>query len=146
MRLNMDCVRDILLCVEENTGIRQTCRFIDSGLSSVESFLGHPNDENYPDYEIALLEKYDNDTLIYHVRYCVEAELLSVSNSQSRSDIIISDLTPDGHELLNNIRNISNWEKIKDVKFKAGSFGLDVLKEIAKTISTTVAMQFLHLS
>ena len=29
MRLNMDCVRDILLCVEENTGLRKSCLFVD---------------------------------------------------------------------------------------------------------------------
>ena len=39
MRLDIDCIRDILLCVEENTGLRQHCFFVDSGLTSVEEFL-----------------------------------------------------------------------------------------------------------
>lgn len=29
MRLNFDCVRDILLCVEENTDLRHICIFVD---------------------------------------------------------------------------------------------------------------------
>ena len=29
MRLNFDCVRDILLCVEENTDLRHLCVFVD---------------------------------------------------------------------------------------------------------------------
>lgn len=29
MRLNFDCVRDILLCVEENTDLRHLCVFFD---------------------------------------------------------------------------------------------------------------------
>ena len=33
MRLNLDCIRDTLLCVEDNTGLRKFCIFVDIGLN-----------------------------------------------------------------------------------------------------------------
>ena len=42
MRINMDCIRDILLCVEENTGLQQRCFFISYDLAKVQELIGLP--------------------------------------------------------------------------------------------------------
>lgn len=143
MRLNLDCVRDILFCVEDNTGLRKSCHFVDSGLEKAAMFVGSATET--PDYEQKLLKKYDNDTLIYHLNYCVEADLLAEAEGNGLYNIVISDLTPRGHEFLSNIRNNSNWEKTKDVGSKIGAFGLNVAAKIAEGVATAHIKQVLGL-
>ena len=62
MRLNFDCVRDILLCVEENTDLRHLCVFVD-----IETYQQSNFSDEQPKiqpYQKALMQKYDNDTNI----------------------------------------------------------------------------------
>lgn len=40
MKINLDCVRDVMLCVEANTGLHQRCYFIDYALNSAQEFVG----------------------------------------------------------------------------------------------------------
>ena len=39
MRINMDCIRDILLCIEENTGLQQRCLFVSYAYSEVQEMI-----------------------------------------------------------------------------------------------------------
>lgn len=43
----------------------------------------------------------------------------------------IGDLTPAGHEFLANIRQDTNWNKIKKRALKIGSLALPILQKIA---------------
>lgn len=52
--------------------------------------------------------------------------------------ITISDLSPEGHEFLNNIRDDTNWHKTKEVAGKIGSFSLNMLSQIATNIVTSL--------
>lgn len=135
MRLNLDCIRQILLCAEENTGLRKFCFFIDSGLEESQIIVGSPLIPP-PDYQISLLEKFDNDELIYHINYCVESDLLSMDNSFAPYQIIIKDLTPKGHDFLENIRDNKVWSGIKDVASKVGSKSLDSVIQISSNVIT----------
>ena len=150
MRLNMDCVRDILLCVEENTGLRKSCLFVDISpfANDVRRALGdNPMDTEVPKYELPLLDKYGNDTLIYHVEYCVEGDLLKRRKplSGEAGMMIIMDLTVRGHELLGNIREKNAWEKVKAVLAKAGVFGLDVMFGVANDLAIQSAKSMIGL-
>ena len=49
----------------------------------------------------------------------------------------------DGHRFLENIRSDTNWEKVKSVAKKAGSFSADVIIEIAKNVAVEAAKHFL---
>lgn len=143
MKLDMDCVRDILLCVEENTGLRKNCVFIDGGLSETADFLGNRRDPE--PYQQELLDRYDNDTLIYHVYYCIEAGLISKLSQSSKIDIYIADLTPAGHELIGNIRADTNWKKVQETGSKIGAFGLNMVSKIAEAVATAWLKQYLGL-
>ncbi len=135
MKLNLDCVRRILLCVENNTGVRKNCIFIDSGLEEVELMIG--NEPTIPfDYQTELLKEFSNDELIYHLNYCAEAELLSISSSPGQYTIIITDLTPKGHEFLANIRNDTFFNKVKDIGKEIGTNSLRDLTQIATSCAT----------
>ena len=75
MRINMDCIRDILLCVEQNVGFPKFCMFYETETVPVDPVLFEPP-ENLLDYQIKLQESYANDVLFYHLRYCIEAGLV----------------------------------------------------------------------
>lgn len=135
MKLNLDCVRRILLCVENNTGIRKSCIFIDTGLNEAELMIG--NDPTPPfDYQAELLKEFSNDELIYHLNYCIEDELLSTSSSSSQYATIVTNLTPKGHEFLANIRNDTFFNKVKDIGKEIGTNSLRDLTQIATSCAT----------
>lgn len=135
MKLNLDCVRQILLCVEENTGLRQYCFFIDSGLEEGVTMIGDTPIPP-PDYQVNLLKKFANDELIYHINFCAEADLLSVDGSLGLYQTVIADLTPKGHDFLENIRDNKIWSGIKGVAEKVGSKSLDAIIQISSNVIT----------
>ena len=135
MKLNLDCVRQILLCVEENTGLRKICFFIDSGLEEGEIIIGNAPVPP-PDYQVDLLNQFSNDELIYHINYCVESDLLSTGSSLNLYQILITDLTPKGHDFLENIRDNKVWSGVKSVAAKVGSKSLDAVIQISSNVIT----------
>lgn len=136
MRLDMDCVRDVLLCVEENTGLRKCCHFIDAGLSEAAAFLG---DEIDPaDYQEKLCKRYENDKLIYHVHYCIDAELICMGNHSGGYCTYIADLTPTGHSFLNNVREVKLWNTVKSVASKVGANSLSAFIQISSAVITEI--------
>lgn len=134
MRLDMDCVRDVLLCIEENTGLRKFCIFIDTGLTASAKFVGNATEPH--DYQQMLLTKYDNDKLIYHVHYCIEADLLQQTNTSTPYKICIADLTPKGHSFIENVRDNKVWTGVKGIAAKVGSKSLDAVIQIASNVIT----------
>ncbi len=134
MRLNMDCVRDILLCVEENTGLRQECFFIDLGLTETAQWLQAVCDP--PPYQASLLEKYGNDTLIYHVYYCFDAALIVKTSNKDRYKIHVADLSPSGHELLGKIRDTKQWGAVKKATATIRDYSLSALSAIAEGVTS----------
>ena len=140
----MDCVRDVLLCVEENTGLRKVCSFIDTELAGATSFLG--NQSNIQKYQEKLNEKYANDELMYHVQYCATAGLIKIDNTGFGTRIDVLDLTPYGHEFLANIREQNNWSKTKEIGGKIGAFGLNMVAKIAEGVATAYLNKLLGMN
>lgn len=131
MRLNPDCLRDVLLCVEENTGLRNYAQFINASLyEQSEDFF----DEHIeiPEYQKILLLKYSCDELIYHVRYCAESKLIEESDVSNDICIVVTDLTPSGHEFLSKIRDAKQWRIIKKGLSAVGDYSLAAISAIAE--------------
>jgi hypothetical protein len=121
MRLNPDCIRDILVTVEENTG------FYD--------FMEYPPEsaEDYPK-----LAKYTEEEVFYHIKQCYLSGLLTELSWTLEPTCSIHDLTPAGHEFMANIRSDTNWAKTKEVAGKIGSLSLQVLTKVAAEIVTSL--------
>ncbi len=130
MRLNMDCVRDILLCVEENTDLRRYCRFLDLHYTPTAIYV-FDKPEEPADYQKALLEKYSNDVLAYHVQYCVDCDLIVKCEDSNVYCTFISDLTPAGHDFIANMRNDTFYNKVKDIGKELGLNSLNDIVQIA---------------
>ena len=122
MRLNPDCIRDILLSVEKNAT--------------------YSNDVSEETLYKELAPKYSQEEILYHVRQCEHSGLF-LKVIHYFGGFTIEDLSPYGHRFINDIRQDNNWKKTKDIAKKVGSFSLDVLKEVsAQLISNLVSSQF----
>ena len=117
MRLNPDCIRDILFFVEENTGYNS---WIDIS-------------RNIKKFNITLKNHYPPDEILYHIELCEEYGYLN-SCSDSFYYFQIRRLSVVGHEFLENIRNNNNWNKTKDISLKIGSVSLNTLSQIASNV------------
>ena len=117
MKINPDCVRDLLLDIEETTSFKKyyTCgRAVSSSLTN----------------------KYEYEVVLYHARYCYEAKLINGFTPYDAGDYFdVADLSPAGHSFLANIRSNTNWKKVKDICVKIGSFSLEILTSVAAKVA-----------
>lgn len=119
MKLNPDCIREILFAIEETTTMHRAF-YLDE------------------DNCIDIFPKYNFDIVFYHIRQCdMYGYLYKASFSISNSCTII-DLTPKAHEFINNIRKDDNWHKTKNIALKVGSFSLDTLSKIATGVISSL--------
>ncbi|MDU4320878.1 MAG: DUF2513 domain-containing protein [Clostridium sp.] len=118
MRLNPDCIRDILLYIESKT---------DSEIDSI-------------DFEdlVADLNSYDENTLHYHVNQLLNFNLVHDVEYSANKPELIFDLSPLGHNFLADIRSDNLWNHTKTVASKVGSVSLDALIKISTGVLTQV--------
>ena len=118
MKLNPDCVRDILFAVEE--------------LSGPDSLI---TSEQLADTKF-LKSKYSEDEILYHIRHLDWSGYIKTPKSNRTIDGIyfINDLSPIGHEFISSIRKDNNWNKVKSISKEVGSETLSSLKSIAEGV------------
>lgn len=119
MRLNPDCIRDILFFVEENT--------------SYTNFI--ILSRRLDNLNINLKNQYSSDEILYHLILCDEYGYLVLDNSNI-NDFHIMRLTTQGHEFLEDIRNNNTWNKVKTKGKEIGSFSLNILSQIVADVLT----------
>lgn len=119
MKLNPDCIRDILLTVEENTSYGKP--------------MGYNTDSEYE-----RLKPYSHEEAMYHIQQCEFSGLVTEVSYFLGGGCMIHDLSPKGHEFLANIRLDTNWNKTKEVAKSVGSYSLDALTTIASKVITSV--------
>ncbi len=114
MKLNPDCIRDVLLCVEK------------ADFDEAVSFSKI----------VADLEKaYCENEVLYHINQCdYNGFFTKVRRYESGREGIILDLTPKAHAFLANIRSDTMWKRTKKAAEKVGSFALPALQQIASTL------------
>lgn len=113
MKLNPDCIRDLLMEIEYTT-------------DSDTAFTYSSADE--------YLKKYDKNEVYYHFRQADLSGFLYKANFDLGGNFYCTDLSPKGHQFLNDIRSDSNWKKTKDIASSVGSFSLNALTSIASQV------------
>ena len=120
MRLNPDCIRAILLTVEEQPGYPS---FLEISESEI---IAHPR-----------FAPYLFEDIFYHVNQCAQSGLfIDYQEMEAGSVFQIFDLSPYGHEFLANIRDDKIWNGVKDVALKVGSPALSAIIQIASNVVT----------
>lgn len=135
MRLNYDCVRDIMLWAETITTPNRFAVYVDlDSLKRNESIFLKESDKPVPNKpQKDLLEKYSNEVIVYHLNYCLKAKFLE----GAVPDLVtykIDDLTPEGHQFMANIRSDTFFNKTKAVGKKLGIESLYGIARIAEGI------------
>ena len=118
--MDIDCIRDILLQVEETpfTVYRDS----------------DENDEK--DSELSFIDKYDDKTLLYHINLANELGLIKASICMGMSSVL--DLSAQGHLFLADIREENVWNKTKEISKQIGASSLDTVKQIAVNVVSSL--------
>ena len=125
MKLNPDCIRDMLLTIEEK---------VDNDIILISS-------TNYVNYE--LLKPYTFNEVLYHAAQIDLAGMTSGMDRGTNQAFMVAMLSPYGHEFLEDIRSEANWSKTKETAKNVGSFSLRTLVNIAgQIVSALVSSQF----
>lgn len=114
MKLIHDCVRDVMLYIEENLQDNRTI-----------STSAIAND----------LSKYSLEDIKYTCKKLNEARYLEISNSIGGGIAIIS-MSYNGHIFLDSIRDDGVWKETKSKVSKIASVSLPILQQVAATIIT----------
>jgi hypothetical protein len=120
MKLNPDCIRDILLTVEETTTYSKLFEF----------------DED--DIKQERLKTYNGEEILYHLRQCKADDFFLDCKFTLDGICLINDLSPKAHRFLADIRSDTIWNKTKEKAKSIGSYSLDVLVKIASGVVTTM--------
>lgn len=119
MKLNIDCMRDILLSME--SADYQQSLDIDELHEKLKQYP--PDDIDYSIIKLeeagfikALIREYNNGIAI----------------------ISINDITYNGHQFLSDIRSDSVWDKIKAISKEIGSNSIHSLSLISSNVITTI--------
>lgn len=125
MKLNYDCIRDLLLCLEENLELSENvirneieCKYVT--LNTVCSLM--------PDYS--------KSDIVYTALKLNEAEFITAEiddNNSSVHAIRFESITYNGHQYLDSIRNSKIWEEVKNTfKTKAIEFSIGAIFSFAQ--------------
>ena len=127
MKLNPDCIRDILLVVEEIPDINHRWRFDEETIS-----------ELFPNYSF--------DEVMYHIRQCqLNNFFFQATINITGTSCVVSDLSPEGHEFLANIRNDSFYNKVKSIGAELGVQSLKDLTQIALSAASLIIKSHFNL-
>lgn len=121
MRLNPDCIRDILLSLEQLI-ITGGMTFTFNDFEELREYLH--------------LEAYTADEIEYHLRQCDMNGMLVGASFSLDGGFNIRDLSPHAHEFLANIRSKSTYNIVKDILLKAGVFSLKAVVDVAASVAT----------
>lgn len=115
MKLNPECIRNVLLDIED------------------KSTFDDPWEYFRDNFESNYLAEFSHEEIVYHIRQAeLSGLLLTVDYYDSGDDILVSDLSPLGHEFLANVRSESIWKKALS---KASGTSLPILLEVAKEVA-----------
>lgn len=128
MKLNQDCVRDIMLFIEKNV--------------TFGMFL-HLNDF----IESSDLKKYDSKTIKYTLGKLDETKFLHSNATWIDNNLVMFStgmLTWDGHKFLDTIRDSKVWSTTKSVTEKLASVSMSMIESIsAQVISNIIKSQMI---
>lgn len=127
MKLNHECVRDVLLFLEAEPYVT----------------INSDGDVEYVGIWFTAICKampqYSADVIFYTLSKLEEADFLDLSVQWANGCLLeccVNYITYEGHEFLDRIRPDSVWKKTTSIAGKIGSFGLQMISKIAEGVTT----------
>ncbi len=133
MRLNLDCIRDILLIIEEEQTMQKIDQSILGESGVMETGMVKPMYDNQFLSHVKL-QDYPSDDIFYSIKQLGESGLLDVDDSVlqgGRQFYEILDITPYGHEFISNLKSNTVWEKVKSIIKSVNGASLSVITKVA---------------
>ena len=128
MKLNPDCIRDVLLYLEENIKIDNRT-FMPISLKSLQE----------------VFENYSEEDIFYSVYNLKQAKFIEGKFTDIKDTKMaiceIQNITYVGHQFLETVRPKPIWDKTKSVVTKVGVHTLGFIEEIAHDIAVESAKQ-----
>ncbi len=118
MKLNYDCVRDLLLTLEDCIYFKENLEYAHLSFDDL----------------CKLLPKYTKSDIAYATLRLKEADYINVNifRGENRfSGAIYSSITFSGHQYLDTVRNPKIWSKIKE---KAGSLSFNIILKMSESL------------
>lgn len=125
MKLDHDCVRDLLLYLEENLTYNKNI--------SINNLT---------------LKNYSQEELIYCTEKLIEADYLTCTKASGYQPplIVANSITYNGHQFLDNIRDDGVWKETKNIASTVSSTSLKVIENIASNVITNIISKQMGLS
>lgn len=114
MKLNHDCIRDLLLYLEDHLNYKD------------ELIINHLK-----------IEPYSQDELLYTADKLIEAGYLNSRfgwNMQSSHIITVNSISYNDHQFLDTIRDDGIWQNTKNKFAKFSSISLPIIQELASSL------------
>ena len=125
MKLDHECVRDLLLFLEAN-----------SPANNIPLSVSYISNQ--------LEQKYTKEVVFYTLHMLNDGKLITYFEPMGWDDAQVGGISWIGHEYLDNIRDKSAWDKLKESGLD--SMSLDVAKDLAKEIVVSIVKNKFHLS
>lgn len=123
MKLNYECLRDILLYLEENLSIDDDLMFEEISLQQI--CLSNE------------LSKYDNKVIYYSIYNLNEIGYISANTNHadcSVDDCGVTNITYEGHLFIESIKPESIWKDVKAKCAKIGTISIPIITQIAAQV------------
>ena len=126
MKLNPDCIRDILLAVEELPDVKHHIVYNRETIA-----------EHFPNYSY--------EEICYHLRQCDLFGFFYKSCQTLEGNWYIMDLSPKAHEFLADIRQDNIWQDVKKISSTIGTSSLSALVNIATNLVKQLITNYFHI-
>lgn len=132
MKINYDCIRELLIVLEENLIFSEELEYPHLNFCKVCQLLPDFSKQDIV-YSTMMLEQGDY----------INARIMGGDNRVI--ECIYTSVTFTGHQLLENIKNDNVWNKTKEVSKSIGSSSIEVITSIANNILTSLISNKLQL-
>ena len=137
MHLNYDCVRDVLMKLEDLL----TCEY--------KNDCFYFNQVNIHQLYESLSDKgYSIEDVLYAVQNLEQSGLIKANLTYASNKLVfclISAVTAQGNEFISKIQSDDVWSRIKSSIAKVGSFSLPIISNVATSLITSLAKSYLGL-
>lgn len=132
MKLDLECVRSVMLCLESNLRIIDSNGTLEKPDMSLEALC-----ELLPDYR--------KEDIFYSLYNLDQAGYIDISVkwlNQAVYYCFINHITYSGHEFLDRIRDTKRWSKIKGISASIRDYSLSAISSIAEGVTSAAISHY----